>query len=175
MGLKIAACSNSNTPLKRIKVLEAHSEGLKVEELFDAFIVSGNVGIRKPNPEIMRLVLSHFPGVKPHEAFIIGDQIDRDIVCAHLASVRSVFFGLAPFNREANARSLSHGHIPNFSILDFRQLPLVIKVLDEDAKFINAQNSSKFESEYRVPENFKLLPSSKRLRVGLLQDGDGAN
>ncbi len=40
MGLKIAACSNSNTPLKRIKVLETNG-GFKIEELFDAFIVSG--------------------------------------------------------------------------------------------------------------------------------------
>ena len=72
MGLKVAVCSNSNTPLKRIKVLEDNSD-LKVDELFDAFIVSGNVGVRKPNPEILRAVLEKFPGVKPYESFLIGD------------------------------------------------------------------------------------------------------
>lgn len=100
----------------------------------------------------MRLVLSHFPGVKPHEAFIVGDQIDRDVVCAHLVSVRSVFFGLAPYNREANTRSLAHGHIPDFSILDFRQLPMVVKVLDADATFINEQKSTKFEEDCELSE-----------------------
>jgi FMN phosphatase YigB (HAD superfamily) len=47
-GIKLAACSNSNTPLKRVKVLE--SQGFVISELFDAFIVSADVGVRKPNP-----------------------------------------------------------------------------------------------------------------------------
>lgn len=81
-GLKIAACSNSNTPLKRIKVLEAQGD-FKVGDIFDEFIVSGNVGVRKPNPEILKLLLNKFPGVKPHEAFLVGDQLDRDVACAH--------------------------------------------------------------------------------------------
>ena len=119
LGLKVAACSNSNTPLKRIIILEQHG-GFKVSELFDAFIVSGDVGFRKPNPEILKLTLSRFPGVLPHEAFIVGDQIDRDVICAHLAGLRSVYFGLAPYNKEANAKSLAHGHLPDFSILDLR-------------------------------------------------------
>ena len=135
MGLKIAACSNSNTPLKRIKVLEDHGD-IKVSELFDAFIVSGDVGVRKPNPVILKIVLDKFPGVKPYEAFLIGDQIDRDVICAHLAGIRTVYFGLSPYNAQANFKALSHGHAPHFSILDFRQLPDVIKVLDDDATFI---------------------------------------
>ena len=174
LGLKIAACSNSNTPLKRFQTFEQLG-GFKVEEIFDAFIVSGDVGVRKPNVEILKILLSKFPEVKPHEAFMIGDQLDRDIICAHLASVRSIFYGVAPYNRQANAKALSHGHAPHFSILDFRQLPKIVKLLDEDAKFINSLNSQKFESEYRIPENYSQLPSSKRIRVGLLQDGDGAN
>ena len=47
--------------------------GKKVAEIFDAFIVSGDVGVRKPNPEIVKLVLAKFPDVKPHEAFLVGD------------------------------------------------------------------------------------------------------
>jgi putative hydrolase of the HAD superfamily len=138
MGLKIAVCSNSNTPLKRIKVIEECS-GVKIQELFDAFIVSGDVGVRKPNPEILLKVLQAFPEVKPYEAFLIGDQIDRDIVCAHLCSIRSIYFGLAPYNREANLKALAHGHAPHFSLLDFRQLPAVVRLMGKDAEFIRAK------------------------------------
>lgn len=120
LGLKVAVCSNSNTPLKRIKVLESLIEPLKVDDLFDAFIISGDVGVRKPNPEILKLVLSRFPDVRPHEAFIVGDQIDRDVACAHDSGIRSVYFGVAPYNREANYKALGHGCIPDFSILDLR-------------------------------------------------------
>ena len=129
MGLKIAVCSNSNTPLKKIKALEQLGK-VNIYELFDAFIVSGDVGVRKPNPEILKITLEKFPGVRPHEAFLMGDQIDRDVVCAHLVGVRSIYFGLAPYNPEANFKALAHGHIPDFSVLDFSQLPGIVKVLD---------------------------------------------
>lgn len=85
-----------------------------------------------------------------------------------------MYFGLAPFNREANAKALSIGHVPQFSLLDFRQLPFLLFVLAADADFIN-QQSETFQQEYRTPEHYKQLPSAKRVRVGLLQDGDGVN
>lgn len=55
--MKVAVCSNSGTPLKRIKVLESFIAPLKFDDLFDAFIISADVGVRKPNPEILKLVL----------------------------------------------------------------------------------------------------------------------
>lgn len=85
-----------------------------------------------------------------------------------------MYFGYAPFNKEANAKALNLGHVPHFSILDFRQLPFLLSVMNEDARFINEQSDT-FQDEYRHAENFRRLPSSKRIRVGLLQDGDGIN
>ena len=53
-GIKIAVCSNSNSPVKRVKILE--KLGFNIQELFDAFIVSGDVSFRKPNPAILDIV-----------------------------------------------------------------------------------------------------------------------
>ena len=76
----IAALSNSNAPLKRYEVLR--SLGFDIKELFDAFVVSGDYGIRKPNPELVNIVRSKLPPFKDYEICLIGDQLDRDIMCA---------------------------------------------------------------------------------------------
>lgn len=159
-GLKLAACSNSNLPLRRLKALP---------DLFDAFVASGDVGHRKPSVEILSQVLAKFPGVKPHEAFLVGDQLDKDVACAHMAGVRSVFYGVHASNREANCKAIAHGHAPQFSILDLRQLPMIVKVMDADVKYLQEKGL-----EYSH-ETLKGLPSAQRPRIGLLQDGDGAN
>ena len=134
MGIKTAVCSNSNTPLKRIKVLE--SLGFNIEGLFDAFIVSGDYGVRKPNPDLIQIVKDKFPEIQNHEMFIIGDQIDRDIACGHLAGIRSVFFAYRPYNPAANYKAFALGEHPDFSILDFRQLPYILEIMNHDVKFI---------------------------------------
>ncbi len=67
---------------------------------------------------------------------------------------------------------LSIGEYPDFSILDFRQLQSVIEVMNEDVKFIDSKDVD-FQNHYRTHINE--LPSSKRIKVGLLQDDDGIN
>lgn len=51
---------------------------LKIEKLFDAIIISDEVGIRKPNPLLFRYCLDRC-NVQPNEAIYIGDRLDRDI------------------------------------------------------------------------------------------------
>lgn len=53
-GIKIAACSNSSIPHKRAKVLE--SFGFVIDEIFDCFVVSGVIGLRKPDPVIIKKI-----------------------------------------------------------------------------------------------------------------------
>lgn len=162
VGLKLAACSSSSLPLKSLKAMQFHG-------LFDALIASRDIGHQKASEDVLRHVLTQFPGVKPHEAFLMGDQLDKDVACANVAGVRSVFYGVHAANKDANCKAISHGHVPQFSILDLRQLPKIVKVMDADIKYLQEAGL-----EYS-PETLKTLPSAKRLRVGLLQDGDGAN
>ena len=45
-----------------------------------------------PNPEFIRHVLAKFPDVLSHEAFIVGDTLDRSLSAGRSAKIRTVLF-----------------------------------------------------------------------------------
>ena len=59
-------------------------------ELFDAFIISGEVGMIKPSVEIFELAASRL-GVKPEECVMIDDLI-KNVESANLAGMQGVLF-----------------------------------------------------------------------------------
>jgi putative hydrolase of the HAD superfamily len=63
---------------------------LKIENLFDLIIISDEIGIKKPNPELFRYWLKKF-NVKGEEAIYIGDRIDKDILPANLNNIHSIY------------------------------------------------------------------------------------
>lgn len=136
-GIMLAVCSNSNTPLKRIKVIE-ESLGIKVNEIFDAFIVSAEHGVRKPNPAVLDIVKNKFPDIKPYEMVMIGDQMDRDIECAHRSNIRSIYMAYCPENLTNDEKALGKGELPDFHMIDLRQVEFLLKIMDKDVKFIEA-------------------------------------
>ena len=103
---------------------------------------------------------------------MIGDQIDRDVQCAHNSGVRSIFYAANTEYTETNYENIGKRVIPDFSIIDFRQLPFVIEEINRDIQFLDAQ---KDEIRLNYRQYIKDLPSSQRIKVGLLQDGDGQN
>ena len=52
--IKLAVCSNSNNSLKRLSILDEF--GFNASELFDAFVVSGDIGLRKPDAAVIDVV-----------------------------------------------------------------------------------------------------------------------
>jgi HAD superfamily hydrolase (TIGR01549 family) len=56
------------------------------EQLLGIQIYSDEIGIRKPNPDILVLALRSL-GVHPQEAWYIGDKLDRDILTARRAGL----------------------------------------------------------------------------------------
>lgn len=59
----------SNTTTEEIgPILEEH----QLSPLFDRIIISSEVGIRKPDPEIFKLILSQL-NIHPHEALFVDD------------------------------------------------------------------------------------------------------
>eukprot|EP00347_Sterkiella_histriomuscorum_P013735 403363567 len=169
-GIKIVACSNSSIPQKRKKVLERF--GFVIDEIFDDFVVSGDVSFRKPDPEILKIIFRKYPDVKPFESVVIGDSIGKDIVCGHLAGTRSIQIVYSQSNKAKNYKKIEEGHVPDFTILDLRQISYILDVMNEDANFLNQQNQD-YQDTYR--QHLKVLPSQNRIKVGLLQDGDGIN
>jgi FMN phosphatase YigB (HAD superfamily) len=49
-GIKLALCTNSSIPLRTVKILEKCGFNM---DWFDSIVISGELGIRKPNPEIL--------------------------------------------------------------------------------------------------------------------------
>ena len=61
-----------------------------IEQLFDAFVVSGDVGITKPSLEIFELIATRL-GVRTEECLMI-DDLPKNVEGATLAGMQSVLF-----------------------------------------------------------------------------------
>lgn len=57
---------------------------------FDAIIVSGEIGYRKPDPRIFQAALEQV-GAAPHRAIFVGNDMARDIVGAAALGMRTIF------------------------------------------------------------------------------------
>eukprot|EP00884_Botryococcus_braunii_P022091 jgi/Botrbrau1/8566/Bobra.0359s0030.1 len=86
-GVKLAVVSNFDTRLRKIL------EGLEVLDLFDACIVSAEVGAEKPNPVIFEAALQQL-GVSPEEAVHVGDDRRNDVSGARAAGCFAWMWGL---------------------------------------------------------------------------------
>jgi putative hydrolase of the HAD superfamily len=62
-----------------------------LERFIDALVVSEEVGVSKPDPEIFRVALERLR-VRPEQAVMIGDSWGADIAGAHAAGVRAIWF-----------------------------------------------------------------------------------
>jgi len=64
--------------------------GLGLQHVFDAVVTFDDTGERKPAPAPFREVLRRL-GVDPHEALMIGDWAERDVVGAKSLGMKTVF------------------------------------------------------------------------------------
>nr|BBH86209.1 hydrolase [Thermosporothrix sp. COM3] len=61
-----------------------------LEHYFDVIVVSGDLGIGKPDPEIFSHVLKQL-AVSPEQAMMVGDSLKRDMVGAERSGIRGVW------------------------------------------------------------------------------------
>jgi putative hydrolase of the HAD superfamily len=81
---RLALVSNGPGDLQRLKLAASDLSGL-----FDAVIISGEVGVAKPRPGIFTLALQSL-GCTPQEALMIGDDWCNDVEGARLAGVGAI-------------------------------------------------------------------------------------
>ncbi len=72
-GARLALLTNGPTDIQRLKFRQT---GL--DEWFDSVVISGAVGMGKPDPAVFRLVLDEL-GVGPDQAVMVGDNWERDV------------------------------------------------------------------------------------------------
>jgi putative hydrolase of the HAD superfamily len=82
-GWKIALVSNWDVRLRRV------IEGMGIASLFDALIISTEVGAEKPDPRIFRIACNRLT-VPPGEACHVGDSETEDVAGASAAGVRAI-------------------------------------------------------------------------------------
>ena len=84
-GHVVCALTNTNyEAVSRILI-----EKLDLGEFFDHVTMSVNTGSRKPHPEVMNEIKEKYPDFKPYETILIGDMLDRDILCARNVGIKS--------------------------------------------------------------------------------------
>jgi putative hydrolase of the HAD superfamily len=84
-GMKLGVVTNGPSAMQRHKLAL-----LGLEHAFDAVVVSGEEGVRKPDEEIFRRALARC-GVAAHEAVFVGDHPVADIEGAHRAGLHAVW------------------------------------------------------------------------------------
>jgi FMN phosphatase YigB (HAD superfamily) len=113
---RLAVVSNFDYTPTALDILERAG----VADLFQAVVVSDEVGWRKPHPEIFARALSHL-GVEPTEALFVGDRADIDVVGAQRMGMPSVWI-----NREA--QPLPAGIAPpDYEVRDLAELSRIVR------------------------------------------------
>jgi len=63
---------------------------LKLDELIDLVVITDEIGVRKPNPQLFSYFLERFK-VKGYETIYVGDNISKDIIPAKLNNIHAVY------------------------------------------------------------------------------------
>ena len=107
---QLALVSNGAPDLQREKI-----QGTNLARYFDAILISGEVGIGKPDTRIFRLALEAITA-SSHETVMIGDSLTRDILGAQQAGLKGVWLNrsgkdsISPVVPDAEITSLSRIH-----------------------------------------------------------------
>jgi putative hydrolase of the HAD superfamily len=113
-GLRLGILTNGDRDLQRRKAAQS---GLAA--LADHVVISGAVGIGKPEPEVFRHALA-LCGARPDEAVMVGDSRERDVAGGAAAGLHTVWL-----NRFAEAPDDQAGR-PTAELPDLRGLPALL-------------------------------------------------
>ncbi len=118
--VRLAVCSNfSHSDTARAVLADA---GLLTH--FDGVVISMDVGIRKPRPEIFRATLESL-GTAPEETLHVGDNLEADVAGAAALGIRTAWITRRVGNPDAAIEAYS-GVRPSHAIADLAELESVI-------------------------------------------------
>lgn len=84
-SFRLGLISNGPNEIQWYKVRKFH-----LEDIMEAVIISGDVGVHKPDPAIFRIALDKLSST-PREAIHVGDSLRDDMAGANAAGLRSVW------------------------------------------------------------------------------------
>ena len=85
-GFSLAVLSNFDFRLRSLL------NQLELASNFDIIVVSGELGIEKPDPKIFDVILKHFDLTNPTEILHIGDSVRKDYLGARDYGAKSLLY-----------------------------------------------------------------------------------
>lgn len=119
-GYKLAIIANADSVDARNVI---NATGLK--DLFDAIIISEEMGIEKPHREIFEAALTKLE-VRAENAVMVGNRVNSDIVGANRLGMKSILF---KWNNRYHDSISNEEEKPNFIIQSLFQLPGILSLL----------------------------------------------
>ena len=102
-------------------------------DLFDVVVISGAVGLRKPDPKIVEKTMELMDVKK---AVVIGDKLTHDGKCANKAGVPFLWMRLKPSGQPGNIKAINNSSISYKSaIISLNQIPKEIELINVKSRF----------------------------------------
>lgn len=112
---QLALLTNGAADMQREKIA-----GSRLEPYLKTIVISGEVGIGKPDPQIFRRALAPL-AVQPAQAVMVGDSLFRDISGAQQTGIKAIWINRCGMNEPEAAI------IPDAQITSLAQLPAVLE------------------------------------------------
>lgn len=112
---KLGLLTNGAPDLQRTKI-----DGSEIGGYFESIVVSGEVGVGKPDPRIFKMML-HQLGESPEKTIMIGNSLNSDVKGAQAAGIKAVWL-----NRSGKVRDDSI--IPDWEISDLNEFDSILSL-----------------------------------------------
>ena len=104
---------------------------LGIDDLIDLVVISDEIGIRKPNPELFSYCLKKFK-VKGHETIYVGDNIYKDIIPANFNKIHSVYIHRGgKYDTHITGETISEENKPDHEISGLDELFNIINDINK--------------------------------------------
>ncbi len=90
---------------EKTQEIKLAASGLGVH--FQEMVTSDRTGVKKPHPFIFEFTLKR-AGVRPHEALMIGDDLEADVIGAQKAGLEAIYFNPAKAETQHTANHEVH-------------------------------------------------------------------
>jgi len=115
---RLALVTNGAPDVQREKIAATG-----VAPYFAAIVISAELGIGKPDRRIFDAALDAI-GASARDAVMVGDSIERDVVGAHAAGLRTVWLDRDGAARDASSR-------PDLRIAELGELPAALAAIED--------------------------------------------